>query len=366
MFFLTLVLAFPSGSHADADSPDDAIAEQVAPVIAPSELRLPSLTESLTALPVSARTQFGPLFEPDCDRPAASCDLECPVWEGYVDYLYWRPRQRGLDYAVSEDGTALTVGRGEIHELELDRHSGIRGQLAYRTKTGWGMSFGYTYYQTEGTDTAIRPAGIGELFATRSHPDTNEEAEIAIATGSFDYQVFDVLGYRSIFRNRFSDVRIFGGVRLADIDQALRVDYDGRDFVSGVVSSQMRMDGFGLRVGAEGTWRMSHGFGVFGRAGGGLVLGRFRSSLFESNLNGAQLITVVDDDYHQAVPELDLAGGVSWSWNGLSLAAGYEMTDWFNLSNRAAFIDDIHEGLYGPFNADILLEGLFARIAYSY
>lgn len=299
-----------------------------------------------------------------CDTPLC-CDLECPVWEGSIDYLYWRPRQRGLDYAVVEDGAALTVGSGRIRELELDRESGIRGSLAYRTKTGWGLLFGYTHYDTDGINSVLRPPGVGELFATRSHPDSNEEADIATATGSLDYQVFDVLGYRSIFRNRFSDVRLFGGVRFADIDQATSIDYDGRDFVDGLVSSRMQMDGFGLRVAAEGNWRMGFGFGVFGRVGGGLVLGRFQTRLFESNLNGAELITAMEDDYTKAVPQLDLAGGVSWGWRGLSVSVGYEMTDWFDLSNRSVFIDDIHEGLYGPFETDILLEGLFARVAFS-
>ena len=321
---------------------------------------------SVTALPVSVtKLASSPAA---ATRPIASqcCDLECPAWEGSIDYLFWRPRQRGLDYAVSEDGSALTVGRGQVHEMKLDRDSGIRGQLAYRTKTGWGLALAYTHFETDGNGLAVRPPGVGELFATRSHPDTNEEADIALATGSFDYQVFDVLGYRSIYRNRFSDVQLFGGVRFADIDQAMRVDYDGRDFVNGVFTNEMNMDGFGFRVGADGTWWMGYGFGLFGRVGGGLVLGRFRTELFESDLNGAQLITSIEDDYHQAVPEIDLAGGISWRRNAFSVSVGYEMTNWFNLSNRAAFIDDIHEGLYGPFDMDVLLEGVTARAAFSF
>jgi hypothetical protein len=146
----------------------------------------------------------------------------------------------------------------------------------------------------------------------------------------------------------------------------MRIDYNGRDFVDAVVRSRMAMDGFGLRFGAEGVWRMACGFGVFGRAGGSLLVGRYHTNLFESNLGGAAVITDVRDSYDQAVPQLDLAGGVSWCGSRWSLAAGYELTNWFSLSNRAVFVDDIHEGLYGPFDTDLLLEGLFVRAGFSY
>lgn len=75
--------------------------------------------------------------------------------------------------------------------------------------------------------------------------------------------------------------------------------------------------------------------------------------------------------YHQQIKWLvrfDRESGIRGSLayrtkTGYGLLFGYEMTDWFDLSNRSVFID-IHEGLYGPFETDILLEGLFARVAF--
>ena len=294
-----------------------------------------------------------------------ACDLTNACWLFGLDYLNWKPRQRGMDFAVAENGDALTVGSGRVHNLELDRDTGVRASIGYQTTTGWVLAVRYTYYDTDGNASVARPPGIGELFATRSHPDTNEEAEIATATADFDYKVFDIEASRSIYVNRFSDIRVFGGVRFADIGQRLRVDYDGRDFVNGVVATDMAMDSFGFQMGTEGHWRMARGFGLFGRVSTGLAHGRFDTSLFEANLDGIQLITDARDSYDQAVPVLELSGGVAWRRGGLEVIAGYEFSNWFNLSNRAALVDDIHEGLYGPFENDVLLEGLFARVSYS-
>lgn len=292
--------------------------------------------------------------------------LEPTFWQFELEYLHWQPHQRGLDFAVAEDGTAITVGHGQIQNLELDRDNGFRSAIRYQTKTGWSFGGRYTYFDSDGTATVERPPGVGELFATRSHPDTNEEAEIATATGALDYRVFELNFGRSILCNRFSDIRVFGGLRYSELSQRLRLDYDGRDFVDGVVTTATDIDGFGMQVGAEGYWRMARGFGLFGRVATGVTLGDFDTMLFESNLDGAQIVTDVEDHFNQSVPLLEIRTGVCWQCRGFEVAAGYEFTNWFNVGNRSQLIDDIHEGLYGPFSSDILLSGMFGRASFRY
>jgi hypothetical protein len=56
-----------------------------------------------------------------------------------------------------------------VHRLEMDRNSGVRGRLAYRTYSGWELGLTYTHFRSSTTASAERPEN-GLLWATRSHP----------------------------------------------------------------------------------------------------------------------------------------------------------------------------------------------------
>jgi hypothetical protein len=51
----------------------------------------------------------------------------------------------------------------------MDRNSGVRGRLAYRTYSGWELGLTYTHFRSSTTASAERPEN-GLLWATRSHP----------------------------------------------------------------------------------------------------------------------------------------------------------------------------------------------------
>lgn len=287
----------------------------------------------------------------------------CGGWEGSAEFLYLKPRQRGLDFAATEDGTALVLGNGDIHNLDYDREGGFRASIGYRTKTRWGLIVSHTNFATDGVAYAERPDGIGQLFATRSHPDGTQEANTARMASSLDYELFDVMLDRPFYDTRFATLSAFGGVRFVDFAQDFQYDYDGRDFINGRIIDRTRMDGVGLRLGSEGRWNLPRGLSLFGRFAGGITYGRYETQFFEDNLDGQVLITEMRDQYEQAISSLEAALGVSWQWKSLRISGGYEMINWFNLSERAGYVDDIQEATYIPLSQDMLLEGLFLQLA---
>lgn len=288
------------------------------------------------------------------------CDLVCPGWNASVEYLNWRQRRRGTDFAITTDATALAVGVGDVQNLSFGRDSGLRAGLSYTTQTGWEVGFGYTHFDTQATTTAAAPA-LGTMWATRSHPNQNEEADTASAFGNLDYDVFDLEVRRWIPVNRFAAVQLLGGLRWADIDQGLRYEYDGASFANGVVTNPVSMQGFGVRLGAAAHWQLPRGFSLFARGAGTLAYGKFHSQLLETNLAGADTIVNVTDDYQQAVPALEAALGGSWRNERFEISGGYELTNWFNVAERSMFVDSVHEGAYSPKSMDLLLEGFFVR-----
>lgn len=286
-------------------------------------------------------------------------------WIAKVDYLNWSVNRQGLDFAVSTDGTALAVGNGSVRNLDFGRDSGVRAGIGYLFSSGWDLTGNYTYFRNSASASATEPAG-GNLWATRSHPNVNQEAETAAATGNFNYDVFDLeAGYGYRFNESIA-IRPFGGLRWANIDQNLNVRYDGRDFDNAVVDNNLKMNGFGFRLGMDGYWHLGHGWSLFGRGAGSVMYGRFQSRLLETNFDGADTVVNVTDDYTQAVPVLETSMGTAWQYESFQFAAGYELNNWFDLGNRSMFPDNAHEGAYAPGSNSVLLHGFFLRCSVVY
>jgi hypothetical protein len=50
----------------------------------------------------------------------------------------------------------------------------------------------------------------------------------------------------------------------------------------------------------------------------------------------------------------------------VSLAAGYEITHWFNVTSRPAFGDDFSEGKVARRRGDLSLDGVFFRVGVGF
>ena len=283
-----------------------------------------------------------------------------------AEFLNWKPVTRGNDFAVTEDGTATTLGVGRIRDVTYGSDTGVRARLGYQTATKWSVSIGYTYFDTEGAARAERPPGVGQLFATQSHPDGNEEANTADAFISIDYSVFDLIVERPVFQNQFSDMRIFGGVRWADIARRSDVRYDGRDFVNALVHKRSAMRGAGLRMGTQTSWLVANGFQLFGGVSGGLLFSETLTNYYETNFDDAVVLVDVEHGQDGATPFLECQAGVGWQYNQFSVQAGYELQNWFGLHERSMFVDDIHEATFANISEDLLVTGLFVRSSISW
>jgi hypothetical protein len=295
-------------------------------------------------------------------KSSADTCSACPAWSVRLEYLNWAVRRHDLDFAIATDDTALAVGAGAVQRVELDRGSGVRAGIAYLTRSNWEIAFGYTYFHTSGSAFAVEPPR-GNLWATRSHPDRNEEATEAAAEANLDYHVFDLDAGHAFLANRCTALKVFGGVRWADIDQDLLIRYRGRDFGNGLVSQPVDMEAFGVRVGMDGYWHLRGGWSLFGRGAGSIMYGQFEKQMLETNVSGADTIVDVTDNYERAVPVLEAAVGVCWACTWLEISGGYEVQSWLNMGDRSTFVDDVHEGLYVPVASDILLDGFFLRCA---
>lgn len=296
-----------------------------------------------------------------------SPDLDCEpqpqvdLW-GRIEALSLTPHMRGLDYAASESGSSLVLGTGRSHEVKLDRDTGMRVHLGALIHSGWGLDVAYTHFGSEGQDQITRPPGTGQLFSTFSHPGGPEEADTAAAFTSLDYDVFDVAARFGVVKGCTVAVDLFAGFRWADISQQIRVDYNGRDFVNGVLTNNADVNAFGIRSGVDGRWFLNSVWSGFATTSLAAMYGDFSLHRFESNINGTQTQVDFRDSYTQPIFNIESAIGISCSIHSWRVSGGYELSVWTNLGDSLRFVDDIEEGGLAAMPGDLLLEGFFCRL----
>lgn len=286
-------------------------------------------------------------------------------WTGHVDYLSWKLNRRGLDFALLDFGPSTTLGRGVVREVDFGRDAGLRGGLFYGLPDDWQVGVVYTRFHTGGSGFAqLSPLQIAQgaqLFATRSHPSDNEEATLAIASASFKYNVYDLEAARWYVWEDASAMRLFGGLRWADVSQDFLVQYDGADYDNGWVRDTASVEGFGVHMGGELHWHIWNGVSLFGRGAGSLLLGRYAVYVEERDVAGIDSVVDLNSSFNDVLFGLDAAVGLNLRGSWWEIRTGYELDAWFNMGTRDVFPDDTHEGLYVPNANDILLEGLFLQ-----
>jgi hypothetical protein len=293
-----------------------------------------------------------------CPETAFDCDVGCvdaccctPGLFGYAEYINWKARRRGLDFASYLNPIWLTPL--SVKSLGYDRDSGFRTGLGYQLETCWDVTWNYTYFHTDATGAADAGDRQGVLNSTRSFVDTTFESVWAEA--ELEYDVHDIEVGRRFAINGTTAMRLFGGFRWAMIDQDLRIAHTYRDIfqnsVAGRIDNPVNMDGYGIRLGAEGQWTSGCGVRLFGRGAASVLVGDFHTRQLEMDeVEGA----VIDfrEDYKQAVPVLDVAVGAAWARGPFEISGGYELSSWFNMAE------------VGRSSYDLVFDGFFVRLAF--
>jgi hypothetical protein len=311
----------------------------------------------------------GPALQvPESDAPPPAEAGEAKEHPGAfllgADYLLLKPR-RMLDYAIN--GPSSPWGpQGGVDRLQADYTSGFRASAGYRLPgCGADVSFAYTYLFSS-TDGGQQRPPDNTLFATLTHPGTVSQVDSARANARLDYQVFD-LEVGHWFKQEALSYRLFGGARLAKINQDFNVFYDGRDAQGGdTVLTRFKFNGGGVRGGGEAVWDVYHGLGFYGRGAVSLLAGQFRAGVAEVSAGATGPLVNVTDDYRKIVPVVEMGVGVVWQSEHWRITAGYEFVNWFNLIDMPDFVDDVHQGKYARRISDLGLDGLVLRAELTY
>ncbi|WP_439631143.1 Lpg1974 family pore-forming outer membrane protein [Gemmata sp.] len=297
---------------------------------------------------------------PGCLTPSAP---QHAGFYGTAEYLLFRVHNGSLDYAQLNPTSGLAIA-GPVQNATFDLGSGVRTELGYHFEKGWDLGFGYTYFNTQGNQSVT--AGAGQvILPTLTRPGLTDTALTATANTSLNYNVYDmIVGKRLVLDEHFT-FRAIGGLRFAEINQRFNTLYNGLDAVNATVTSSSRFSGFGPIIGGEAVLNVCGGFHGYARTTGGLLTGRSRNAVLETNDGGATTYVNTQYNVRKVVPLASIAVGGGWQYRTVSIRAGYEVTQWFGLTEPVRYTDDVGSQL-DTRPSNLSLEGFFVQFGLTF
>jgi len=324
-----------------------------------------------------------PLDYADCCE-SDSFSLSGNVY-GYVDWLFWKGRRCGLEYAFAPASFSLPLLNGSYHDVHPDYDSGFRVALGYTTCQGYDLGFRYTRFSTDAHDhlSSLVPEIIPLRLVTPSFNTLFLEAD---AKYSLDYNLIDIeLGSYAI-RECETALKLFMGARIAVIDEEINTSYLLVPSENPLIISAhetLDLTAYGLSVGFEYERELLCNFGLFVRGSGALLVGDYESKHQEFNEQVEVQLNNLKAHNTCLLSELEIALGLDYlvyqcCETTVRLGIGYEFQGWFNtrdflnLNSQPFTTDGVAEdSLLLPFlsarnQGTFGVDGLFVRLAGSF
>jgi len=278
-----------------------------------------------------------------------------------ADFLYVRPRRRALDFVINDpfaDGSSI---RGKVESLDWDTTGAYRLGAGYRLVNGWEVGGTYFYLHSK-DDRSLIASPTGALFATLTAPGI-DQVNTAKGSTNLDMDIIDADLAKRIAVNDRLVVRVAAGGRVASIQQKLFASYTGGTAGSGVlVSSPVRFDGIGVKVGSEAWFKVWGNVGVYAKANTSLLTGNFRTRLSQSINGGTSTLIDVSDKFTKVVPITELGLGLAWQTDNIRVSVGYEIANFFNMVDSVDFVDGSSFGKIQHRQSDLSYDGLAVSV----
>jgi hypothetical protein len=242
--------------------------------------------------------------------------FQAPRGHVYVtaDWLYWRARQEGMEYAI---------GRS----IQFDYTSGFRvGLGVHLPKEGWDIYANYTQITPEHSNNFHGQTFPLFLYqATQFVQDSHAHWKIA-------FQSVDLELGRAYFLSSSLSFRPYFGLKGGWIDQHAKIVYRGGFIPEGqAFSIHLKNDfkGAGPRVGLQLYWHLGAGFSLFSDMAAAFLIGPLNNHQTQEQLNGTEPIRWKIHQ-HLVSPNLQLVAALNWDRNfrqercHFGLSAGFE------------------------------------------
>jgi hypothetical protein len=264
-----------------------------------------------------------------------------------LEWLLWKTRQGGMEFAVSRSASSPGVYTGAVpSKIDFDYQSGFRvGLGVHLPQDGWDIYVNYTDFRPEHSHSKS-----GSLFPLLLFQGQFTTADVIEAHAHWDISVqsVDVEIGRAYHISKTLIMRPFIGCKGAWIDQNVKVRYEGGAIPVGqTYSISMHNDfkGAGVLIGIETNWWFGAGFSLFGNAAAALLAGHFDLKQEQHQLAGVETVDL-KSDLNLVSPMADLVLGLAWDRNfsndrfHVGLSGGFETQYWWSQQQTERFTAD--------------------------
>lgn len=312
---------------------------------------------------------------------------------GKAEYLRWAYRQPGLEYGITDIGGVQDRGAvGSVLSIPGEYDNGMRASIGYRFNRGRSngifdgpeMLFTYTEFDTELFDRRIGSLRSSFISSDNSENDDSDNintlgvetitpddrATSATARMTFDYDVYDLEFAQSLQLTRSLTLRVAAGARAAVLNEHFDVTYTGGDFqVPYRAFRDWDYSGAGALVGGDLNWKVWRGCSINFGAKTGAILGRYQSRFFFPD-DEPGVPTDVRHGETRVNPFIEVNAGIQYERQigdlVVTVGAGYEIVNWFNMADNRTFTDSHMEGQNVNTVRDLSLDGMYARLGINY
>lgn len=350
-----------------------------------------------SAAAVLAVLSMSPVYADDCGSCEPVCDPCCPSldycdscddWTFYGDWLYWRARKCGLDYALPAEDSDNFIGK--VYGPCLDYDSGYRLGFVLGCE-GMDLGVRYTSYNTDAFSSNTDANGnMAASLVGENHLNvTNHEFQYASGKYALDLDVFDLEASYGMEVTDELNAGLYAGFRYATLDQSFNVLYaqDSNDLngdASPIDKLKLTndMNSYGLYFGLNAGYLFCECFEFFFDFSHGVHVAEFdRSYVYKTDLGEDEeeealpLVTEVNlkDECWRLVNTCDLALGLKYNLCNFLCAdwdfsLGYEFHHWYNTSDFLYFVsgDTSGEAHLDHGVDSVGFDGLFVRLGATF
>jgi hypothetical protein len=291
----------------------------------------------------------------------------------FGEYLYIRPRNAEVAYALPIDGPVAPVLGNEVPVgptavVEPDYAPSFRVGASFACDCGNSIVGQYTRLRSSGDDaqTVTAPVVLRSLVTHPLAANAATDTLDASATLDINLDIAD-LDYRGlIYAQTPQTFGFVAGAQYARLEQ----QFAGRFETPGVttVNSQIDFDGAGIRLGleAERFWPDT-GLSAYGTGIVNLLVGTFDATYVQNDTFN-QVEAFTSWSAGRIVPVIDLEIGVAWLGLGrhLRLSAGYRVSAWFNVVKTEDFIQAAQANDFRNLDGTLTFDGLVARAEWNF
>ncbi len=251
------------------------------------------------------------------------------------DWLYWRVRQEGMEFATSE-------------QIHFDFQSGFRLGIGAHLSSfdGWCIFAEYTRLSPEGSR-SVQDV-LYPLFLFQGAGSSGNAVTQAAGHWKVGFQSVDIQFGKAYYLTKTLVFSPFFGLKGAWIDQHAHFDYQGGYVLAGqTYRTHFTNDfkGAGPLMGTEMNWQLGAGFSFFGDLAAALLFGQFNNSQRQYQQGGVEVV-YLDDNFNLASPFLSMLAGLAWDRNfhrdecHLGLSAGFEAQYFWGQNQTEQFTAD--------------------------